>query len=85
MLLLYSENFVLSKELPEEILKDENLKDAFSKHTMLEITDPNCNPITFAMKEYSLAKHASVPNLLHRDFAIVNYRDDGVSSTKTVE
>lgn len=85
ILLLYSENFLLSKDLPETILKDENIKNAFSKTTMTVITDPACDPLSFAMKEFSLDNNSKVPNLLHRDFAKIRSQEDIINSTIVVD
>ena len=85
ILLLYSENFLLSKELPETILKDENIMNAFSKSTETVILDQKCDSLTLAMREFSLVNHTSVPNLLYCDFATVNNREDEANSTKVAE
>lgn len=68
---LYSEDIFLSKQIDEEILSNENLKNV-SKQIQLAIRvgSSNSNVIEEAKEVYDLSKRNKIPNLLSKEYKL---------------
>ena len=70
IIFLYSEDIFFSKELPSDILQNENLINA-SRQTGIALTDnPFINVIEKAKEVYDLSKNNNIPNLLSEKYKI---------------
>ncbi len=72
IIFLYSEDYFLSKSLDESVAKDVNLIASAGKTPIAVMNSPELSALDLAVKEFSLTKHNSIPNLLSREFAISN-------------
>lgn len=70
IIFLYSEDIFLSKEIPTDVLDNDNLKN-ISKQTSLAIaSNPFVRPIDEAKNIYDLSKHNTIPNLLNEKYKL---------------
>ena len=70
IIFLYSEDMFLSKELPEDIFKDDNLTNISRQTTIALLQNPFVNALEKAKKTYDLSKHNIIPNLLNERYKI---------------
>lgn len=63
MLFLYTEDYFISKLVPEEVINDNMLQHISAQSTDILMDYPD-NPISFACEKYNLSKRKNIPNLL---------------------
>lgn len=67
---LYSEDMFLSKELPEDIFKNDSFINIARQTTIALLPTPYHNALEKAQQEYGLDKHHTIPNLLSNKYKI---------------
>lgn len=70
IIFLYSEDVFLSKEIPEEILKDEKLVEISQQSSLVFSMNPASSEIDEAKKIYDLSKRSKIPNLLSEKYKL---------------
>ena len=66
----YAENVFLSKAISKDVLQSKCFKDVCQKSSIASSVNPNKNPISSLISEFSLSKRSSFPNLLSEDYAL---------------
>lgn len=73
MMILYSEEYFLSKKINGELLKNKSITDAARQTAINEINIidfPQNNSLSLAIDKYDLNKYKNIPNLLSKKYAI---------------
>ena len=70
IIFLYSEDIFLSKQIPQDILNDENLKNVSKQTSMALVANLFGNAIEEAKNVYDLSKHNTIPNLLSEKYKL---------------
>ena len=70
IIFLYSEDVILSKNLPTEVLKDENLLNISKQCCNILAFDPLYNPYEDLKEAYDLSKRNGIPNLLSEKYKL---------------
>lgn len=70
IIFLYSEEVILSKNLPSEILKDEKLIDISKQCCNILTFNPLINPYEALKEAYDLSKRNEIPNLLSEKYKL---------------
>lgn len=70
IIFLYSEDIFLSKQIPQDILNDENLKNVSKQTSMALVANQFGNAIEEAKNVYDLSKHNTIPNLLSEKYKL---------------
>lgn len=66
----YSENVYMSKQLSEDVLKNQNLIDTSRKSSIAIANHPFADALSSAIMEFDLSKRNEIPNLLSKEYAI---------------
>ncbi|GAA0696943.1 hypothetical protein GCM10008904_01200 [Paraclostridium ghonii] len=67
---LYSEDVFLSKEIPDEVLKDKKLVELSQLSSLTFLMDNFSSSIEEAKKIYDLSKYTEIPNLLSEKYKL---------------
>lgn len=70
IIFLYSEDIFLSKQIPCDILKNQNLINVSKQSSIALVIDLYTNPIDKAKEIYDLNNHNSIPNLLSEKYKL---------------
>lgn len=70
IILKYSENVFISKSLPDSIFENQNFISVCASTSIASVADPFVQPLQTAINDFSLSKHACIPNLLSCQYAL---------------
>ena len=70
IIFLYTEDYFISKNIRNDIMKNESLRNVSLQSFDALVTSPEINPIEEAKKFFDLNNHDKIPNILSIEYAI---------------